>query len=60
MFDEYGQAELHREEFQQGVAKGEYKKALAIARSMVKKGSSADFISEVTGLSLAEIESLTQ
>ena len=65
MFDEYGQAELHREEFKlgkaegvaEGIAKGEHEKALAIARQLLEVLDD-ETISQKTGLSLETVRSL--
>ena len=43
---------------QEGIRKGQQEKALEIARSMKAMGMTSEQIMKVTGLSLAEIESL--
>ena len=46
--------EIAEEEF----AKGETKKAIAVARAMLAKGMDDALVSEVTGLSIEELERL--
>jgi len=41
---------------EKGMEKGEYNKALAIARELKKEGLAIDFISRTTKLSIEEIE----
>jgi predicted transposase/invertase (TIGR01784 family) len=43
----------------EGLAKGKKEKALAIARKMLTKGATPEYISEMTDLTRAEIQSLT-
>jgi predicted transposase/invertase (TIGR01784 family) len=43
---------------ERGVEKGEHKKALDVARELLKEGSSVEFIAKVTKLSVEEIEKL--
>ncbi|MHB1627409.1 MAG: hypothetical protein ACYCVB_03370 [Bacilli bacterium] len=50
--------EIAEEEFAKGEAKGETKKALAVARAMLAKGMDDALVSEVTGLSIEELERL--
>ncbi len=47
-----------QEGIQEGIRKGQQEKALEIARSMKAMGMTSEQIMKVTGLSLAEIESL--
>jgi predicted transposase YdaD len=42
----------------EGKAEGESKRELEIARNLLAKGSAAEFVQEITGLSLEEIEKL--
>ena len=49
---------IKRQEREKGIEKGEQRKALAIAKELKKLGNPFDFIAKVTGLSVAEIESL--
>jgi hypothetical protein len=44
---------------EKGMEKGREETQYAIARSLLKKGLSTDFISETTGLSLSVIETLS-
>ncbi len=44
--------------FKDGEAKGEKQKSQEIARKMIAKGAEIEFIAEITGLTLAEIEAL--
>ena len=46
------------EAMEQGETKGETKKALAVARAMLAKGMDVALVSEVTGLSVEEVQSL--
>ena len=41
-----------------GMQKGEYQKALETAKKLKSKGMSLDFIQDITGLSINEIEKL--
>ena len=50
--------EIAEEEFAKGEAEGETKKALAVARAMLAKGMDDALVSEVTGLSIEEVERL--
>jgi len=43
---------------ERGLKKGEQKEKMAIARRMLQKGLNEELISQVTGLSLAEIQGL--
>ena len=42
----------------QGIEKGEYSKQIEIAMNMIKKNLDISLVSEVTGLTIKEIESL--
>ncbi|MGC8765522.1 MAG: hypothetical protein ACP5QT_06520, partial [Brevinematia bacterium] len=43
---------------QQGLSKGEYKKAIETAKRMLERGSDIEFIADVTGLSIEEVEKI--
>ena len=43
-----------------GISKGENKKSIEIAKNMLKKNMSIEDISDITGLSIAEINKLTK
>jgi len=51
------QAKMDGEE--EGIAKGRNKEKLAIARNLLTEGSTPDFVSKITGLSMDEIEKLS-
>jgi predicted transposase/invertase (TIGR01784 family) len=44
--------------YEKGKCKGEYKKAVKVAQAMIAKNMEFAFISEITGLSLPEIEQI--
>ena len=49
---------LHEQWKEDGIAEGKAEEKLTIARNLLAKGSTADFVSEITGLSLEEIAKL--
>ena len=51
---DYAKEEAER----QGMEKGEKQKAIEIAKNLLNKGLEVDFISETTGLTIAEIKAL--
>ncbi len=55
---DYEVGEAKKEGIREGVQKGEYIKALDIARELKKEGLAIEFIAKTTGLSIEEIEKL--
>lgn len=50
--------EAHEEGLEQGLEQGRNEERLQLIRKMVSRGMSPDLISEMTGLSIEEIETL--
>ena len=53
-----GRAEGLKEGHEKGIAEGEQRKNLENAKKMKDKGSPLDFIADITGLTIEEIEKL--
>ena len=55
---EEGLTEGHIKGFETGIIEGRTEEKLEVARNLLIKGSTHEFIQEITGLSLNEIEKL--
>jgi predicted transposase YdaD len=55
---EFDQISRYNNAIQKGERKGERKNALKVARNLLTKGSSLEFVQEITGLDMETIEGL--